>query len=196
VYRVVAKWAGFTGSPGFSNFYFICASGNTHTAAGAVNGLDQVRNFFNGLSALFPVGLTINMDPAVAVLDEASGVALSEFSVTPGGTVTGTATGAYSAPSGAVVNWRTSSIVAGRKVRGRTFLVPLGPIAYQANGTLADNVRTDINTAASIMANVALGSPAKLGVWHRAVNGAGGVHVPVTSATVPDMAAVLRSRRD
>jgi len=92
------------------------------------------------------------------------------------------------------VNWRTNDYRFGRRIRGRTFMVPLNSNAYEGDGTLSTAARGDLQTFADTMVSGTGG--AEFGVWSRPRNGAGGVFATVTSGTVPDMAAVLRSRRD
>lgn len=192
--RVVAQWSGFTGAPGFSNFYF---AGPGETAAAAQAAANDVRTFFAALINDLPAGVTITVSPIVAVINPGDGVLSDEITVaTAPASVVGTGAGAYAAPVGAVVNWRTSTVVAGRRLRGRTFLVPLQGGSFQTDGTLATGALGIIRGAAATLATVNTGAPIELVVWHRPVNNAGGSTAVVTSSFVPDKAAVLRSRRD
>jgi hypothetical protein len=90
------------------------------------------------------------------------------------------------------VDWITDTITNRRRLRGRTFLVPIAGNAYQTNGTLYDSARTALQTAAT--AFVAAQSTSFV-IYHRGT-GSDGSNGLVTSAFVPDMIAVLRSRRD
>lgn len=189
--RVTATWTGFSGAPGYTNFFF-ADDADTTTANTMVT---ATLSFFNTLRSMFPTGVTISVSPEVAQIDEASGTLEGfVYADDPAFAVTGSGAGTYSAPTGAVVNWRTEQVNRGRRVRGRTFLVPLSGGSFQADGTISNTALADLRDAASDLITAAAGVP--LVVWSRPRNGAGGVAAIVTSSSVPDMAAVLRSRRD
>jgi hypothetical protein len=79
---------------------------------------------------------------------------------------------------------------------GRSFVVPASTEIYQTDGTIASATLTEQRAAAS--AYVAATGPT-VGVWVRPKTGTGahaGQFVPAVAARVPDLAAVLRSRRD
>ena len=191
MFRVTARWAGFSGAPGYSNFFFATGGGLISDAQQVA---DRVRSAFGQLPPSLPQGTTVTIQPEVAVIDSDTGELTRYETITPGTTVSGTATGAYSGASGAVINWRTNDVRFGRRIRGRTFIVPLGSGAYDSTGTLSSGTLEDLNDFASVLVGGDLDS--ELGVWSRPRDGGGGVFATVVSATVPDMAAVLRSRRD
>lgn len=189
--RLTAQWSGFRGAPGYSNFFFDGAftdSDGVEAAAVALFG------FFSGTRSRYPTGTSISIQPTADVIDEASGQITSVVDFASPGAVVATGATTYSAASGAVVNWNTQDYVNGRRVRGRTFLVPLGSDCYDAQGDIASATLTSLREAADDLVTAALEHP--LCVWHRPVNGAGGSSHVVNSATVPDLPAVLRSRRD
>lgn len=196
--RVTAKWAGFSGAPGYSNFFFRdFAAGNEPTQAQAQGGVNRVNTFLGAIQTLLPPNVNITVQPIVDVIEETTGQLTTSFSVPTPTAVPGTSTvTTYSAPTGAVVTWRTAGVRAGRRVRGRTFLVPLATNCYQADGTLDTAKAATLATASAALADSS-GTP-DLGVWARPTSkgASDGVWWLVTNATVPDMAAVLRSRRD
>jgi len=199
--KVSTKWTGFSGAPGYTNLYFRDfgtgdGSGSDPDVAQAQAAADRVRAFFQLLSGSFPAAVRINVEGTVDTIDSATGELVGSLSVTAPATVSGSATGGYSAASGAVVTWRTAGIRKGRRIRGRTFLVPLASTAYEVDGTLATTIRGNIVSAATTLSDSTL-TP-DLGVWARpSVSGAtDGQWAAVTGSTVPDMSAVLRSRRD
>lgn len=199
--RVKARWTGFTGAPGYSVLHFRDfsggePSGSSLTAAQALAAAGRVRTFFEAIKGNLPVGVFINVDPEVEVLDIATGTLLRSFTVATPATVAGTAANSYSAAVGAVVNWRTDGIRNGRRVRGRTFLVPLQGNAFATTGQLGGPVVTALTTAAQALAD-STQSP-DLFVYGRPTGpGANdGVAYVVTNANVPPMGAILTSRRD
>lgn len=189
--RVTAVWTGFTGAPGYTNFFF-----DAFGAGDEVNAeVNRVFTFFNGIISLLPEDVTIQVQPEAAILDEASGALISYANADTTPTANnGIASGSYSAPSGALVSWQTDAVARGRRLRGRTFLVPLANSAYEDDGTLASGTVNTINNAAGNLMGDGTG-PA-LVIWSRPRDGAGGSIGTVTDHRVPDMAAVLRSRRD
>lgn len=191
IHRVVARWTGFIGAPGYTNFFFQEAV----PGGDAQDNVDRVRAFFLELNNDFlPSDVTIDIQPDIAVIDEATG-ALTGYALADVGTpIEGQVPGAYSAPSGGLISWRTNTIAKGRRLRGRTFIVPLVNTAYDAQGSLSSTAIGSLNDAAEALAGDAFSST--FGIWSRPVDGAGGTFGEVTSWSVPDMAAVLRSRRD
>jgi len=195
--RVKARWSGFIGSPGFSNFYFDTQDPNTfHTSADAPIVHNKVQVFFDTLKIRLPNQVRIEVLPDVEVLAPEDGALETVYN--GGGRPViagGQPLASYSASTGAVVTWRTAGVRNGRRVRGRTFIVPLAGGAYGQDGTLGAGDQQETVAAATTLAAPVSGLV--LGVWSRpsAPGANDGAFHPVTSATVPDMAAVLRSRR-
>jgi hypothetical protein len=111
----------------------------------------------------------------------------------------------YAGGTGGVVNWLTGAVVNGRKVRGRTFLVPLMSNGFSNDGTLTSGCVSTLTAAG----NAALGTTGcNMTVWSKIWDKKptsppaavppkqiGGSLARVTSVLVPDRAAQLRSRR-
>lgn len=191
IHRVSVLWTGFHGAPGYSNFFF---SGDG-SGGNAEEARDRVVAFFNGMNQLLPSDVNYNVEGEVAVLDEQTGAVTDYILVEldPDGGF-GTSSGGYSAASGAVVTWNTNGVRNGRRVRGRTFIVPLGGNTYEDNGTLLASTILDIQAAAQELVGVNFDS--RFGVWSRPGTSGGGAFYEVTGFRVPDMSAILRSRRD
>lgn len=183
--RVRVAWSNFPGAPGVSTHYF----STTQTD------MTALRTFYNTIKDLFPNGLTTSVPNSGDVIQESDGQIIGTWTGTGGGTnVSAVASAAYSGPSGAIVRWITPGIVAGRRVVGRTYLVPLERNQYDTSGSLASTTITTIqNAAQAMLASYADGfkvwsrpgvSPPRVGSFHTAL-----------AALVPDLAAVRRSRR-
>ena len=193
ILRATAVWSGFSGAPGYTNFYFRSALIGTPLANAATG---KTRAFFQTMAELLPTGVSVTVDPVVAEIDEETGLQGDEFnSATAPAVVIGSAPGERSAPSGLCVNWRTSTFLSGRRVRGRTFIVPCSIAVYEGDGTIKPGYLTIARNAATALRTESLGFESALMVWHRPVNGAGGSAAAVTGHTVNDKAAVLTSRR-
>lgn len=181
--RIRCQWSGFTGSPGLTTFY----------ATDALTLLPAVRTFFNSIAGLLPAAVQVSFEPFGAQIDDTSGNLTGAWSTgTTPAVVQGTLAGSYSAPSGMLVNWLTNTIVGGRFLRGKTFIVP-GPVSSTDGTPNSANVTT-LQGAASVLA-------ADLGgllVWHRPTNDppTNGSSAEVVTVNVPDKFVVLRSRRD
>lgn len=189
--RITALWQGFRGAPGYSNFFFGGAPGTEEDARLAAV---AVRNFFFEFNVHIPTGVTISIQPTADIILEASGAIQEQIDFEAPPNVTGAGSGGYSAASGAVVNWNTGAYRNGRRVRGRTFIVPLASASYDANGDLDNAALSDLRDGAAILAGGTTSMP--FVVWSRPRSTDPGSAEPVTSATVPDLGAVLRSRRD
>lgn len=201
ILRVVARWTGFSGAPGYSSFHFAADAGfwdggiigdDAEVAANRV--AQAVVRGFGSAASYLPTQVNVNIEPQVELINSDSGEILGAIDLGSFDTVSGRSEGGYSSASGAVVNWRTNDYRAGRRIRGRTFLVPISAAAYQDDGTLISDALDDFRLFAERIVDEAGAS--ELGVWSRPQNGAGGVFATVTNGTVPDKVAVLRSRRD
>lgn len=201
ILRVQSKWTGFSGAPGFSVFHFRDfgtgdGPGGEPDSAQAQSAAQRVGTFWGAIKSVIPGQITIETESTVDMLEDTTGQLIDSFSVTPN-TVTGTTANApYSAASGAVVNWTTGSVRNGRRIRGRTFVVPVWAGIYTAGGVINPTYLTTMQTAAEALVD-RTGTP-DLGVYARptAPGIPDGQWVVATGARVPNMAAILTSRRD
>lgn len=197
--RVEAIWQNFIGAPGYSRFTFE----NPVTVADANSMTAAVRAFFFALAAWLPQGITVQVQQNVPVYDEVTGRLVSEVtaaSVPALVTGTGSTTNGFAGGAGAFVGWKTNAIWLGRRVQGRTFLVPLVGVA-EANGTLTATAITGISNAADgLLAPI---TPA-FGVWAKRFDRSNpgkpvqtdGSFFLAQGRSVPDKTGILRSRRD
>lgn len=198
VYRVRAVWSGFAGAPGYTNFHFQDLTTDTaKNAAGAA-----VKAFFTSLNTMFSTGWSIAVQSEVTEWDMATGQLTGATNMTTpptpqAGTVTPVA---FAGGSGLCVTWKTGLIYNGRRVIGRTFVVPAMGI-YETDGTLTAGAMTTAGTAAS---GLIAAAGAEMVIWAKTytkpTDGTkpvqiGGNMAPAQSYVVKDMAAQLRSRR-
>lgn len=201
IIRITVRWTGFLGAPGYSNFHFGVGTGwfdggifGDSQQADIDNAASRVANAFGALGASLPEDVQLDIEPEVPILDAASGETLGAGDTTATITQQPRGSGGYSAASGAVVNWRTNDYRFGRRIRGRTFIVPLAGTAYEEDGTIRSGALGVLRTFGEDIRDAGVGPD--FGVWSRPRDGSGGVFASVTGSSVPDMAAVLRSRRD
>lgn len=148
---------------------------------------------YDAVKANIPNNVTMTIPNTGEVIEDTTGELLSVWTGSGGGTVTGTASPAQAAGVGACVSWRTGGIVDGRRLRGRTFLVPYAASQYDQDGTLIPNAVTFTNAfVTQLMAS------GPLAVWHRptTVGGSDGNSYGVVIGTARDKVAFLSSRRD
>lgn len=198
--RVNVSWQNWPGAPGVSTFYF------TNTAMQA--NVDALRAMFNSCAGLLPSLLTITVPGSGDVINDVDGKITGSWSVTtPPTVVTGSAAGQYAGNSGAVIHWLTGSVLGGRRVRGKTYMVPLVS-AYEANGSLLASAITTLTNAANTFITAVTPNfrifvrPVEAHTEYdkktgqpKAIVGKTGGNYNVSSVRIPDLAVSLRSRR-
>lgn len=210
--RIKMEWSGFNGAPGTSSFYFRDFTGEdlwVPTQAQVDAAAAKVSEFaFANRGSLAP-GVTLKVASDAELIEATDGSLIDVMSAAaqPSHTSTAGTTIGYAGGAGLVINWRTAVVRRNRRVRGRTFLVPLQRECYGPDGTLLPGTIAGTMTAATALMD-ATGSP-DLGVWARPTPikdpqtgkntgeyESDGLWAVVRSCNVPDLAAVLRTRRD
>lgn len=193
--RVNAAWQNWPGAPGVSHFYL-----DGQDLTGLQGRIDAIRTFFNALVAYLPSNLTIQVPSSGDLVETATGTLSGVWSVgTTPAVVTGGSTAAYAGNAGMVTHWLTDGFVAGRRVRGRTFIVPCTSAVFETNGSPTASAITGMKAAADALITSMAG---KMLVWARPFVDPAGVKPPrtgsasvVNGSRVPDLAISLRSRR-
>lgn len=198
--RIRVPWTGGRGGAGVSTFY----------ALDATTAVDPLHDFFDALKALVPASITWSFAGSGDTIDETDGTLTGSWAGTGQANVVATGSDTNVAdPVGAVINWETTQIRYGHRVKGRTFIVP-GIKDMYASGTLNDSVVTQLEGYADALIDAV---PNNLVVWTRPFAGTpqwtdvhGRVHPArtahdgatssIVTVNVPDKVVVLRSRRD
>lgn len=180
--RIVWNGTAITG-PGVTTMYFDEA-GSGFVAA--------VQNWVASWKNYIPGATTMTVEGFGDLIDVATGALSGTW--TDGTTLTqvGTFSGAFAAGVGARTVWDTAGVHNGRRVRGSSFIVPLGASLYDTDGTLAGATLTTLTGAATTLIG---GSTYDMQIYSRPVGGAGGQASAVISSQVPDRVSWLRSRR-
>ena len=181
LYRVRSVWTGFPGAPGVTTMYFLDMA----------TCLDAVHTFWSAMVGKLPSDVHIQVQNFGDVIDSATGDLTDSWTADTLTSVAGTASDKYAAPVGSCVNWNTETVVGSRRLKGRTFLVPMGGDVYQTDGSIGGQDLTQIQGYADALIS---SESSSFVVWHRGT-GSDGTFGLITSATVPDKAVVLRSRR-
>ena len=180
--RVRSAWTGFRGAPGVTTMYFL----DTATV------VESLHAFWTSMAGDLPGDVVIQVEDSGDILDSETGELTGTWVSDPVDPVNGVGGSGYSAPSGLVIDWLTSTIADGKRLRGRTFVVPTDAGGTSSDGTPKDTVVTAFETYGATLIEE---QSTSFVVWHRGTGTNGSVGL-ITSAHVPDMFAVLRSRRD
>lgn len=189
--RVVIEWGGTAVVGRAVTVLHYSASDNAAPPVAAI------RSAFNTLAPDIAAGCTVTVPSSGDVINDVDGTLVGSWTAGAQSVVTGSGTFSPAAGVGACVGWETGGIVVGKKgprrLRGRTFLVPLSSGVYESNGTLRDSGLADINAWATAMM-----ASGPLAIWHRpnAALSQPGNSYGVQSFKVRDKVAFLSSRRD
>lgn len=191
LYRVVVAWSGPAVVGNAVNVLHFDGSNQTAPPVAAIKTAYQI------VANRCAPGTVITVPGAGDAIEDTTGALVGQWSGT-GGSVNGSSAGAAAAAGvGCCVTWYTGGIVPGKKgprrLRGRTFLVPLSNASFDANGTIESTTLADMRSFAT-----ALIGAGGLAVWHRpnpALSLAGNSYA-VLSSNVRDKVAILTSRRD
>lgn len=199
--RVRVVFDGFKGGPGVATHYF-SVDGSTSWADQKQPIADGIIGAYATIQELFPAAMTITVQDEIDILEEEDGEIVTTV-VVDGGTLNGSGTGGFGPiAAGMAVTWLTAGVVAGRHVKGRTYLVPMDVSTVQVDGSPTSEALDACAEYGSTLIAVD-GGNADLVVWSRprraVIDGpitTVGSHHKVLSADVADKFAVLRSRRD
>jgi hypothetical protein len=189
IYRARAVWSGFPGGPGTSTYYSL-----------AIPDTVAFRAYYDTLKGIYPPAVSIQVQSTGDIINEEDGELTGSWSAGAApAPVVGTGAGVYAAPVGVLNRFTTSTIVAGRRVKGRLFHVPAVTSAFQTDGSVAPTIVASVATAGSALI---AGHEGQMVVWARPKEpteddpGRLGSHGIVTGSVCPDMAVTLRTRRD
>lgn len=151
-----------------------------------------IQAAFNETYDLRPAGVLTTVRSTGDVIEDSTGVLIRPWTGATTSPNAALAPATSAAGVGACVTWTTGGIVAGRRLRGRTFFVPLSTSCYDETGTLTTAALGLLNTWAQ-----GLRDAGPLGVWHRPTTpgGSDGTTYGVTSFNIRDHVSVLGSRR-
>ena len=198
MYRYEVEWLVPGGGGGSSRFYGLeNAPSQGQIQAWAAS----IRTMFGAITSQVPNVVSWTFGTEVAVMSVGTGVITDYLPITPLASLAGNAAGPYAAPVGGLWRWETTVVRNSRRVRGRTYLVPLVRDAFDGQGNLQANTITQLQGAAAayLTANPPDG-PIQPCVWSPPNPDLDpprvGAAAEITQAVVPDLAVILRSRRD
>lgn len=177
--RVRINWTGLC--QGFSVLHFDGDASQAQAAA------DAATDFILGTGIARVSAQLARVDPEVNIVDPSTGSTIGATTVTTTQYPGTLGTDALPQATAILFRWRTGSYVGGREVRGRTFMPGLGSENLAANGELDAGQQADLQLAADELVAATgflIYSPTR------------GGQSPVTSASVWNEFAVMRSRRE
>jgi hypothetical protein len=180
--RVRTTLTGFIGAPGVATMH--CHDAATFRAS--------LGTFWLGVRDFMPDSVILTVESSGDVFESTTGELTGSWSDGTDAILPGTETGVYAAPAGAVVNWQTSTVLGGKRLRGKTFLVPLAADHYETDGSILTGSLTTLRGHAATLVTA---TASNFTVWKRPVAPGSGGFGDVTGSTMPDMVAILRSRR-
>lgn len=183
--RVSMSGSGVTG-PGLATFYF---------GAAATSQSDDVHAFYDAIKGNIPSNVTFFVPAGGDIITQETGVLSGTWNEPgTGGSVAGTFAGDYVQGVGVRVVWRTTGIYRGRRVKGSTFLVPIGGALFGTTGLLDPATQAILVGAA----NTLVAAQPTMRIWSRPNDTApatAGISSSIDSAEVPFSPSWLRSRR-
>ena len=209
ILRVRTVFTGFSGAPGLMTHYFRKTDPGL-ASTDAQLAVDRVRDAFVARHSNLPVAFRWTTSGQVDTLDDATGQVNFSWTATPstGTGVSGTS-GYGPIASGVLIKWQTNAFVSGRRVVGKTFLVPVGNNNADLDGTLTAGALVEWNAWAAAMLNEGA-TGLHLVCWSRprlaravgpggkpkALTARAGSSYVITSGAANDKMCVLTSRRD
>jgi hypothetical protein len=181
----------------WSVLHFGTTSLGTPVQADADAAVARMQAWATSVKSLLPNVVSLNVQGETEEINEGTGALIGVWTSTTPTTQTGTAAAGqgWAAAAGAVVSWSTPSVRNNRRVRGRTFVVPVSNEVWDVDGTLKAVPLGTLNSAAAALRG---GSTAtQFGIWARptAPGATDGEVWPVSGHRIPDFSAILRSRR-
>lgn len=194
VMRVRTALTGWVGGPGLMTQYF---TSPTEDITAATHARAYVHTLIGtALGLVFTNQVTWVVAPEVDIVDPATGHTTATFVEDTVHSATGGGGPTMAPPACAgLVQWLTGTYIAGRSIKGRSFIGPMAEEHIDASGQVLDATKTAVDAALyAYLGGIDYGDAQV--VWHRPKAGAGGSAHPVSTGTIEKKVAVLTSRRD
>lgn len=183
--RVRLTWTGAAVVGASTSTFF--TTGDPGTLMGA---FDDV---VDAMKANLPDSLSAAFEGSGEIIESTTGLATGAWTETPPVPVVGTDSGGFAQGVGERIAWSTNAFENGRRVRGSTFIVPLGAGAYTDGGILNATMRAAHNAAVATFLGVMAGD---MVIYSRpSPGGSDGGFASVTGGNIPPSISWLRSRR-
>lgn len=191
--QIRVLWTGGPSAPGYTILNTIWGTSSSAVAAQAA-----VRKFFDTIKGSIPDDYTLQVQQEMTIINASTGkLEQLEMASSAQAPIVGLMGQGWAAGVGVRVDWQGGGVLNGRRIRGRTYIVPYNASVFDASGQVPASVRTSLGGYATTMITDLAAANTPLCVWNRpsVKNPVGGASV-VQSAAVSSKAAVLRGRRD
>jgi hypothetical protein len=184
------------GGPGVCTYHWSKGTATGDWDAIAQDFHDELAAMFAAVDGYMVSALTWTVSPDIDIIEVETGYLIDQFTL-PDTPPTGTGGNTGKAVSRAqqfCVNLGTDIFFEGKRLRGRTFLGPVGNDVVTANSTVGSSDRTVVEGAFAAMTS---GVGSRLAVYHRAnpSTHTGGYYGDVVSVRLKDVLGTLTSRR-
>lgn len=180
--------------PGYTSMWW--APGTVGgSVADATDCLARFRAIWESFKSLIDPSVTIDYDPICIAVEATTGVLTGAFAGTDPLSTAGTGTGdPLPRQTQGLIQWSTSTVLNGRRLRGRLYVPGLLEGSNTATGVVAGATVTALVAGASTVfaAGATASNPV---IWHRPGPGGAGASAAITGASASTKWAVLRSRR-
>lgn len=180
--RVRIELTGGPGGDGVTTMYFLDGAAAQ----------PAVLAFALAWSGALPDDVTLHVADTGDTINAETGELTGVWNGGDDGGYVGTSPDPFIAGSGMRIRWLTAGIVAGRRVSGSTFLVPLAAGIFTTAGVPSTMWVDNFLTAANALIADTAGN---MVVWSRPTGSRVGSSHPVVSAAVPVQSSYLTSRR-
>jgi hypothetical protein len=185
VQEIVTEWTGLGHNPKLSIMYI-------DDAADVGLARDNIAGLWNALEGFLSTSIAWRVAQDGKIMDSATGELTGFWTDTTPFVGEGlNESDPLPDATQLLVQWVTTEVVNGRRVRGRTF-IPGMTEQHSERGNPSDDLVAGAAAGAQAMVTALLGN---FVVWHRPTNGVGGSTAVVNVATVWDEWAVQRNRR-
>lgn len=181
------RWTGGPIGVGASVLHFVSVGSSASAQAVA----DATRVCFEAIKGQIPTAVSISYDAEVREISNA-GALVAVYPVTAPLVTTPTGVGPYAAGTGAMVRHSTGIVVGGKRLQGRTFIVPILSSNYSSVGSIAGGTQTTISNAFTALRTTTAGVGSSLAVWSRA----NASTAAVTGSACLGRVSALRTRND
>jgi hypothetical protein len=190
MYRYRVDWSVPGGGGGASLFYLDSVAASSQ--ADRNNAVAAIRAFFDSMRTRAPSGVSWAFPGELATCNDSTGTVVGYSSVTAPSGVSAAGSGSYAAGVGCRIDWLTDGVLAGRRVKGRTFFVPMTASNFDSAGTIDGAALSSMQGYVNTLVSALQALPCVPLVFSRR---APGVYA-ITSGVIVDKDAILRSRRD
>lgn len=184
VREILVDWTTPAGGGQVSVFHFIEATAVASQRA-------ALSTFLNSIDNNCTTSTSWSIRQSGRDVDTATGALVASWGDSTSYTAPGSIAGSPVADATqGLIRWNTGRVVAGRFLRGRTYIPGISSASI-ANGNLLSTTQTAFATAGAALVTAGV----QLAVWHRPKAGSGGEAWAVQTASAWQEFAVLRRRR-